>query len=412
MQNGTQAKTNTISIGVLRCNVCGAPMYPNPARQAFYCPFCGSEVPFGKWQPGLRYNHRKLEISEEGYICLKRVAVMSSHAGDKELLAARRWRTFDEVVRMFDRRAFVTYKNRKEFSFSCPACGADIFGNSTMSMFACEYCGTKYSFEDAAEHGYIKVARIIGYEGMLPSQCLPYEVKPAEAEAYIRSLASRHGDMLNGFPIDCLLQSGKLLAVYAPGRLWDRQFLLEVSAGGRLKKFYVEWINWVSLCNSLDEETFDRLQPWNFDKAGPLNPEYVEGDVRLMATLNDNDELELRDALLTKRLCEEISEACQVKEPQIRKWGYDFTKHKNGTIAMPVYYLEYRDLENRRYLNVLVNGQTGKTVAAAYINGKEFCCELASDRFVPMTGECSMHAKPVAVEYVKPKFLYKTMPVR
>jgi hypothetical protein len=254
------------------------------------------------------------------------------------------------------------------------------------------------------------VARIIGYEGMLPSQCLPYAVTPDQAEAYIRSLASRHGDVLNGFPIDRLLRQGKLLAIYAPGRLWDRQFLLEVSGGNRLAKFYVEWINWVSLCNSLDAETFDRLQPWNFEQAGPLNPEYVEGDVRLMATLNDNDELELRDALLTKRLCEEISEACRIKEPRIQKWGYDFTKHKNGTIAMPVYYLEYRDPENRRCLNVLVNGQTGKTVAAAVINGNEFCCELASDRFISMTGECSMHARPVAVEYVKPKFLYKTIP--
>lgn len=79
------------------------------------------------------------------------------------------------LVLLFDRRAFVTYKNRKEFSFSCPACGAEVNGNSTMSMFQCDYCGMKYSFEDAAEHGYIKIARIIGYEGMLPHQCLPYE---------------------------------------------------------------------------------------------------------------------------------------------------------------------------------------------------------------------------------------------
>ena len=407
----SQMNADTISLGILRCNTCGAPMYPNPARQAFYCPFCGNESPFGQHLPRLRYGHRKLEVTEEGYICLKRVSVMTVPSGREELLTARRWRTFDELVRTFDRRAFVTYKHRKEFSFSCPACGADVSGNSTMSMFACEYCGTKFSFEDAAEHGYIKVARIIGYEGMLPGQCLPYEVSPDQAETYIRSLASRYRNELEGFPIDHLLRQGKLLAIYAPGRLWDRQFLLEVSVGSRLSKFYVEWINWVSLCNSLDGEAFDRLQPWNFDKAGPLNPEYVEGDVRLMATLNDNEELELRDALITKRLREEISAACHSKGSRIRRWGYDFIKHKNGTIAMPVYYLEYRDPENHRCLNILVNGQTGKTVAAAGVNGEDFYCELASGRFIPMTGECSMHAKPVAVEYVKPKFLYKTVPV-
>ena len=83
--------TETISLGILRCDACGAPMYPNPARQAFYCPFCGNEAPFGKRQPRLRYNHRKLEITEEGYICLKRVAVMTRPSGNEELLAARRW---------------------------------------------------------------------------------------------------------------------------------------------------------------------------------------------------------------------------------------------------------------------------------------------------------------------------------
>ena len=142
---------------------------------------------------------------------------------------------------------------------------------------------------------------------MLPKQCIPYEVTANEAEVYIRSLAERFNLEQDGFPVNSLLRQGKMLAIYAPGRLWDRKFLLDVSMNGSLSKLYVEWINWVSLCNSLDSETFDRLQPWNFEKAGPLVPEYVEGDVRLMATLNDNDELELRQALLAKRLSEEIS---------------------------------------------------------------------------------------------------------
>jgi len=407
----TDKNKETITIGVQRCNICGAPMYPNPAKQAFYCPFCNHERPYGKHLPRMRYQHRKLEISPEGYVNLKRVTVLSALKGDEKLLAERRWRTFDELVLLFDRRAFVTYKNRKEFSFSCPACGAEVNGNSTMSMFQCEYCGMKYSFEDAAEHGYIKIARIIGYEGMLPHQCLPYEVTPNQAAELVRRFVSRFSSELGVFPVKQLLQNGKLLAIYAPGRLWDRQFLLEVSIGGGVpSKFYVEWINWVSLCNSLDGETFDRLQPWSFEKAGPLVPEYIEGDVRLMATLNDNDELELRQALLKKRLTEEISEAYHVTSARITKWGYDFTKHKNGSIAMPVYYMEYRDKENQRYMNILVNGQTGKTAASVSINGEEHCFEWMPDPLVSMAGECSMHAKPVLVKYIKPNFFYETIP--
>jgi hypothetical protein len=30
-------------------------------------------------------------------------------------------------------------------------------------------------------------------------------------------------------------------------------------------------------------------------------------------------------------------------------------------------------------------------------------------KFTDMTGECSMHAKPVKVKYVKPSFLYETI---
>ena len=398
-----------ITVGILRCNVCGAPMYPNPARQAFCCPFCGNVSAYGTQQPRMKYAHKKLEFTEEGYFSLKRVAILTPLSVHKELLAGRKWRTFDEVVQLFDRRAFVTYKNKKEFSFDCPTCGAPVRGNDLMSMFECQYCGTKYSFEDAAEHGYIKIARIIGYEGMLPKQCIPYEVTANEAEVYIRSLAERFNLEQDGFPVNSLLRQGKMLAIYAPGRLWDRKFLLDVSMNGSLSKLYVEWINWVSLCNSLDSETFDRLQPWNFEKAGPLVPEYVEGDVRLMATLNDNDELELRQALLAKRLSEEISEAYHVKEPRILKWGDDFIKHKNGTIAMPVYYLEYRNLPNRRCLNIMVNGQTGKTVASVSKNGEEHCYEMTPGKFTDTTGECSMHAKPVKVKYVKPGFLYEAI---
>ena len=157
-----------ITVGILRCDVCGAPMYPNPAKQAFCCPFCGNVSAYGMQQSRMKHEHKKLGFTEEGYFSLKRVAVLTPLSVQDELLAKRKWRTFDELVQLFDRRAFVTNKNRKEFSFACPACGAPVQGNDLMSMFECRYCGTKYSFEDAAEHGYIKIARIIGYEGMLP----------------------------------------------------------------------------------------------------------------------------------------------------------------------------------------------------------------------------------------------------
>ena len=131
-----------ITVGILRCNVCGAPMYPNPAKQAFCCPFCGNMSAYGMQQSRMKHEHRKLEFTEEGYFSLKRVAILTPVSVKEELLAKRKWRTFDELVQLFDRRAFVTYKNKKEFSFACPACGAPVYGNSVMSMFECRYCGS------------------------------------------------------------------------------------------------------------------------------------------------------------------------------------------------------------------------------------------------------------------------------
>ena len=60
-----------ITVGILRCDVCGAPMYPNPAKQAFCCPFCGNVSAYGMQQSRMKHEHRKLEFTEEGYFSLK-----------------------------------------------------------------------------------------------------------------------------------------------------------------------------------------------------------------------------------------------------------------------------------------------------------------------------------------------------
>ena len=85
-----------ITVGILRCDVCGAPMYPNPAKQAFCCPFCGNVSAYGMQQSRMKHEHRKLEFTEEGYFSLKRVAILTPVSVKEELLAKRKWRTFDE----------------------------------------------------------------------------------------------------------------------------------------------------------------------------------------------------------------------------------------------------------------------------------------------------------------------------
>ena len=79
-----------ITVGILRCDVCGAPMYPNPAKQAFCCPFCGNVSAYGMQQSRMKHEHRKLEFTEEGYFSLKRVAILTPVSVKEELLAKRK----------------------------------------------------------------------------------------------------------------------------------------------------------------------------------------------------------------------------------------------------------------------------------------------------------------------------------
>lgn len=75
-----------ITVGILRCDVCGAPMYPNPAKQAFCCPFCGNVSAYGMQQSRMKHEHRKLEFTEEGYFSLKRVAILTPVSVKKSFL--------------------------------------------------------------------------------------------------------------------------------------------------------------------------------------------------------------------------------------------------------------------------------------------------------------------------------------
>ena len=70
----------TIKLALLGCSNCGAPMHPDPSRQAFFCPFCGHIVPYSDYtMRGMRplvYKHRTVE-APDGLLKLIRVAVMT-----------------------------------------------------------------------------------------------------------------------------------------------------------------------------------------------------------------------------------------------------------------------------------------------------------------------------------------------
>lgn len=400
-----------IKAEVLACGQCGAPMYPDHVRSVMSCAFCGNALPFSsgaaRHNTAVKYKHRATEI-KDGLLCLMRLqplTAVSESGADNYFRSGRRWRSLEKFIETADKRAFETYRNQKRFTFSCLKCGGEAHGSSVYEMAECGYCGMKYSFGGNKELERERITGIIGYEGSLPDKCLPFQISLDEARRAVRRLADANGADFGGIPIEGLLRREGFGAFYIPGELRDYKILAEVVSGG-VELFYLEWINWINLFDSVDIDLFDRIQPWSFNEPGPFNTAYTEGAVRFFAVINAlNDP---RDDLMRRRIVEELNECCNLGIADIFKWGKDFQRHRGAVIGMPIYYWEYRGADADA--NIMVNGQSGRAAAVIRRGGSErtFVSELS----VPFgcSGEVSMRSKPVPVRYAKPKFLYEVLP--
>ena len=68
-----------ITVSVLACMKCGAPMYPDMTKGGMSCAYCGHLVPFAHtgedFEPRMTYRHQPIEIID-GYLKLGHVAIM------------------------------------------------------------------------------------------------------------------------------------------------------------------------------------------------------------------------------------------------------------------------------------------------------------------------------------------------
>ena len=406
-----------VKIAVLACASCGAPMHPDVGRQAFYCPFCGHEIPYSEQTlRGMRplvYKHRDLEV-QDGLIKLIRVAVMTGvrdDLGNSDPMAPEtRWaRSFGDYVAAIDRRAYVARRDSAILQFTCAHCGAPVKGRSTQTMYECEHCQTVYGLDDLAELGLDKMPQIVGNQSMVPSKSLPFKLTLKTADARVRYLVSQFPGFFAGFDVSGLLRAGALGAVCTPASLSD--VALRVSSDSNLGnvEFYLEWVDWaLPRDTGLDIALLDRIAPWDYNEAGAFIPELVMGDVIICAATNFADKLGIISSIIYRQAKDAIVERYGAERLSLIRWSRDLVEHKSGLIALPVYYLEQHDGAGGG-LRIMVNGQTGAVQACVREGGRERFCGLPGAGDGRIDGERTMRSVPVPVRYEKPSHLYRVL---
>ena len=407
----------TITLAVLACPSCGAPMHPDPAHGAFFCPFCGHLMPFNadalRGVRPLAYKHRPAEV-HEGLLKLIRVAVMS---GVQESLAASdpldpsvRWRrTFRAYVESIDRRAYVTRRDRFSFTFTCPHCGGAVNGSSTQTMFSCDYCGSVFGLEDLSDLGLDKSPQIVGNQSMVPSKCIPYRLNPRQAQARIRFLVSKNPSLFAPYDVEGLLHRGQMDAVYTPVALCDLALrTLTHSNLGRVE-FYQEWVDWaLPRDTGLDIALLERVAPWDYNDVGVFFPELVVGDVIICASTNFASTVDIISSIAARAAADSIVERFGAQRLELILWSRDLIKHDSGLTALPVYYLEQLTNEGDG-LRIMVNGQSGAVAGVVRQGKRESFIGLPGANDGRTDGERTMRSNPVPIRYEKPSHLYRVL---
>ncbi len=407
-----------IHIALVACASCGAPMHPDPSREAFSCPYCGHVVPYAdhtlRGMRPLVYKHRAVPM-EDGLLKLIRVAVLTGVQSDLKghndpSTPEARWaRSFEEYVASIDRRAYVTRRDRFEFTFICSFCGGEVAGSSTQTMYECEHCGAVFGLDDLSEMGLDALPQIVGNNSMVPSKCLPYRLGSVQAQARIRYLVAQNPDLFAGHDVEGMLRAGRLAAVYTPAMLCDLALRVTTSSNLGKADFYMEWIDWtLPRDTGLDLSLLDRMQPWDFNEAGVFIPDLVVGDVTICAATNFADKLGVINALAARTATEEIERHYGAQRLSLVRWGRDLVEHQSGLIALPVYYLEEHDGVGGG-MRVMVNGQTGAVQAVVREGGVERCSGLPGSTDGRVDGERTMRSMPVPVRYERPSHLYRVL---
>ena len=396
----------------IKCRNCGAPSYSDLKREGFYCPFCGTLMPWGKagslFSPEIRFRHMPVGM-EDG--CFKLgMAVSGSpvrNVFDPDE-ARTRFTRVDAKIVYLDDETFLAWKNSETVTFTCPDCGNQVSGRGTQNIFECPSCGNKHAKASVLSGEKYAKSLIIGHSNTyLPSNALPFKISREQAIQAISAFVRDYPEIQDSVDDMQVIQ-----AVYLPYRLCDLFLLLQATTEKGSLLLYHNRVNWaLPLSIFHDRFLMNSLHPWDFGEIATFRPTMLEGEVRLVG-VSRNETGEERGRMLMRDMPLLVKNALAVRDARV-DWTQDYTRlHNQSEMMLPVWFLDRKPLgvksRNDSTAKIAVNGQTGKVSCIIDAGAeKEYLLEKAASFPPELSDESTLFSPPVPVISKPGTFQYR-----
>ena len=391
----------------IQCEKCGGTMYSDAASTSFICSFCGNKEPWPNSEnildSEIKYRHKPVEVIN-GLVKLGHVYFMEPLP---EMLK-NNTQSIEDKLGVFSALSTKVYEESHTIKLPCPLCGADVTGESTQTIFTCEYCGHRLTQEELKAGGYNKDQLIGAGSRSYPSIALPFKLTKEQAFGRAQLLMKREPMSFKG--AEKAIKE-KFTAFYTPYTLADLRVKAQISSNKGDCEIYQEVLNWVyPQTYVFDENAVDMVAPWNFDEFAPFDPVFLEGDVHITTRSNLFPVQKYLDRMINEQLCNRLSKNYGLQNVKIEKWARNLRKH-SADIMLPIYYVDYTDNSAGERFVIVVNGQTG-AASARFVNSKDKVrsLQLPASSKLPRFAETTLRTPPMIVRYVKPKFLHEVIP--
>ena len=401
-------------VQALKCKKCGAPAYADQKLEGFLCPYCRDFTPWvqtrSHFAPEVNFRHRPIPIVD-GLLKLTHVGMPEVEVGDPRDPDEMALRTSnaDTGLLSLDAAAYKAWTERGKVTAKCESCDADVSGYTTQNIIECPYCGNKIIGADTLRDGEYR-QNAFGYDKNIFDRAIPFTISADEAKRQILRIAADNPREFANQDIHKRLETD-LQALYLPYRLEDVSVKATFDTEKGKITIYHDRINWaLPQCTVFDIYLMNALHPWDFGSVEPFTPAFMEGDVKVFVSQNNEEKTSALRRMLWRETPEMVRSAFGVKTAKLLTWDYNFRRHQYALINLPIWFLDKRsnDGANDLQIRAAVNGQTGKAAALILQNAKQSAFFSKSEpkdyiriresaNTVKMSDECTMYSPPIKI---------------